>query len=152
MMTRDDIRASLDHGLRAAGMRRRGFVWRLEGDEVVWIIHLDRLPHGDRVAIDIGCAPVGLGPPARRAGDCPIVMGAENTALPTDLGIVRLLDLASQVDDVDRAAGVERVGEALASYVTSRRSLSELRRAFAAGEFRSALLLKEARELLEAGI
>ena len=75
-------------------------------------------------------------------------MYAEKIALTTDLDIVRLLDLSSHHDDVDRAAGVKRVGDSLASYLESRRSLSEPRRAFSADEFWSALLLKEARELL----
>ena len=151
MMTRDDIRDALDRGLRLAGMRRRGFVWRLDGDEVGWIIHLDRLPHGDRVSIDVGCAPMGQGRSARNASNCPMVMHAENLSLPMDLDVVRLLDLASSETDSDRAAEVTRLGEALARYVTGRQTLRELQRAFSSGEFRSAFLSRDVRDLLEGG-
>jgi hypothetical protein len=148
-MRRDDIRNSLDPGLQAVGMRRRGFEWRLEGDEVMWIVYLDRLPHGDRVGIDVGCEPIGQGPPARRASDCPIVMHAENIALPKDLDVTRLLDLSSSDAEADRAAGVTLLGDALATYITGRQTLRELQKAFAAGEFQSAFLSNEARELLK---
>jgi hypothetical protein len=148
--TREAVGNALSAGLATAGIRGRGNTWRLKGEEVAWVVHLDRLPHGDRVAIDVGCTvdPVANSP--RRASDCPIVFHAENMTLRSGLDVVELLDLESSISESTRLADVSRLGETLAQYIGHRQTLAALRAAYAAGEFRSAFISREARESLEA--
>jgi len=150
-MTRDDVLQVLREALASHAMTNRGSVWQHSGPEVHWVLHLDRLPHGNRLAIDVGAALIdGTGRLPARATDCPLVMHAENMALGDAPAVMPVVDLDSSLADEDRRVDLERIARALGVYVADRGTLDALRRAYRAGELRSAFIDKAVREVLEA--
>ena len=57
-MTREDVAAHLAPTLKTAGMRKRRYWWYWTGEEVTWAFHIDKLPYGNRIGLNLMCAPL----------------------------------------------------------------------------------------------
>lgn len=142
---RDTIAASLHD----SGFTGRGAIWRRRGKDVQWVVHIDRLPYGSRLAVDIGLD-LQLDSTPRRPTDCPILLHIENLKLSTSLNILEALDLDSGLADSDRAHELTALAEALASYISDRLTFDSVRDSYRVGDFASGFIHKNARALLEA--
>ena len=155
MIEYSDVRNALDSGLRAseAGLVGSGSTWRVSTPQLIWILHLDRLPYGHQFGVDLGVHIKGLGgsTASLRPTDCPILLHLENIPLSDGLErteIVRSLDLDADMPDEDRRLTIERVGSVLGAFVQSHGTLQDLRTAYAEGALASAFIRKDARTLL----
>ncbi len=140
----------ISDGLKAAGLRGRGSVWRMKGEEVQWVVHIDDLPFGHRLGVDIGLdlQPVTT---SQRPTDCPVLLHLENLPLAQELEIVASLDLESGFAPDRRREELERAAGALAAYLAEHLTLNAVRAAYRSGDFASAFIRKDARAVLEAG-
>lgn len=147
-MNWESARSVLGVALRASGFAGRGAIWRLSGPDVQWTVHIDRLPYGQRLGIDIGLD-LDADPAPKRPTDCPILLHLENLK-PFDKGrVVEALDLSSSLDDERRAAVLEESMVTLGRYLAERLTLEAIRASFRAGEFESGFVHKDARAALE---
>ena len=136
-------------GLEAAGLRGRGSVWRMSGPAVEWVVHIDHVPHGNRLAVDIGLDLQSAAPP-RRPTDCPVLLHLENVPVAKEFAVVESLDLDSGLTADRRRHELQSTTRALADYLTEHLTLSAARAAYRAGDFASAFVRKDARTILEA--
>jgi hypothetical protein len=150
-----EVSAILGETFRSVSMAGRGRVWRAEFPEVSWLIELDKLPYGHRLALDLGlhlaAVDVGSSRPAR-ATDCSVLMHLENLPMAPDLEkstIIRAFDLDSDIDDNERRAVLEQIGRAVAAYVIGHSTLGSVREALVAGDLASAFIRRDARRVLE---
>ncbi len=148
MTTIDSVRQFVANSLEASGLRGRGAVWRLKGPEVQWIIHLDQLPYGDRLGVDIGLdLQVETAP--RRPTDCPVLLHLENMPFAADLAIEMALDLNSGMEPDRRRKELTAAGQAVGTYLAAHVTIDQVKDAFRAGDFRSGFIHKDARAFLE---
>lgn len=136
--------------LKAAGLRGRGSVWRLKSPEVQWVVHIDELPYGNRLGVDIGLDLQSATTP-QRPTNCPILVHLENLPPAKDLSVVAALDLDSGLAPDLRREELEEATRALAGYLAGHLTLKAVRVAYSAGDFASAFIRKDARATLEAG-
>jgi hypothetical protein len=148
------VSSVLGDALTTASLKGSRHQWRARGDEIIWIVELDELPHGRQLGIDIGVwlKVLGSAEPAR-ATDCPVLVHIENLPLlDVDRAVIlQSLDLDSSMGEAERTDAVRRLGEGLARYIRGCRSLPELRQAYRRGDLTSAFIQKDARGVLEAG-
>ena len=111
---------------REFGLRGRSSLWRHAGREVQWIVHIDRLPFGERVGVDIGLD-LQTGSRPRRPTDCGILLHLENMPFVTDTWITRALDLDSRLDEQQRHHDIVEALRALCKYIAVRGTLDEVR-------------------------
>lgn len=140
----------LSESLKVGGFGGRGAVWRMKGSEVQWVVHIDELPYGNRLGVDIGLELQPATTP-HRPTDCPILLHLENVPVARDSAVVEALDLDSGLAPDQRRQELEDVTRALATYLTGHLTLSAVRGAYRAGDLGSAFIRKDARAILEAG-
>jgi len=143
-----DLKIWVANTFRSAGILGRGNVWRLKGRGVQWVVHLDKAPCTGRLGVDIGLDLQSETTP-RLPTDCPILTHLENMPFAGGFETTSAFDLRSPLSPDRRRAEVEGVVGELARYVLNRATLNDVRAAYFEGEFDSAFVLKEARELLE---
>jgi hypothetical protein len=118
----------ISNSLKAAGLRGRGSVWRMRGPEVQWVVHIDELPSGNRLGVDIGLdlqsATTPQGPT-----DCPVLLHLENVPFAKDFAVVASLDLDTELAPDRRRQELESVTAALAAYLAEHLTLSAVRAA-----------------------
>src|ERR1700730_14700978 len=101
MMTSYELHALLREEMAKVGFIKQGRTWLRSTDELLWLVQLDRSPHGQRFSLDIGVALLG-GPGNAvpdKAGDCPILVHLENLPLVASRQIsdARFSDFRSSV-------------------------------------------------------
>jgi len=143
-------KAWISDRLKAAGLRGRGSVWRMKGQEVQWVIHIDDLPYGHRLGVDIGLDLQSATTP-QRPTDCSVLLHLENLPFAQELQVVASLDLDSGFASDRRRQELDRAIGALADYLGEHLTLSAVRSAYRSGDFASAFIRKDARAALEAG-
>ena len=126
----------------------RGSVWRRRGSDVQWVVHIDQLPYGHRLGIDIGLDLQTESTPARPT-DCAILLHVENLGIVDQSLILQALDLDSSIPDADRREALEGAASALGEYIAARLGLDAVRDAYRYQEFNSGFIRKDARESLE---
>jgi hypothetical protein len=136
--------------LRTAGLQGRGSIWRMKGQEVQWVVHIDELPYGNRLGVDIGLDLQSATTP-QRPTNCPVLLHLENLPAAKDFPVVESLDLDSGLAPDRRRQELEEATQALAGYLADHLTLSAVRAAYRAGDFGSAFIRKDARAILEAG-
>lgn len=141
-------RAWIADALKRSGLRGRGDVWRLQGSEVQWVVHIDQLPYGNRLGVDIGLDLQTHSTP-RRPTDCPILLHFENLPVARDFAVSMALDLDSGLDSDQRRRELEGVTRALGDYLAERLTLVAVREAYRSGDFGSAFIHKIARATLD---
>lgn len=148
MTTRQSTRDTIANALRSTGFTGRGSVWRRRGSGVQWVVHIDQLPYGNRLGIDVG---IGLQTDAtpRLPTDCPIMLGLENLHLIDGSLVLQALDVDSSLADGDRQDVLEGAVTTLGEYIAERLSFAAIQDAYRAGDFNSAFVHKDARAVLE---
>ncbi len=141
-------RTQIADALRDSGLQGRGWVWRLEGPEVQWVVHIDQLPYGNRLAVDIGLDLQTESTP-RRPTDCPILLHLENLPVARDLAVSRALDLDSHLSENQRARELEAAARMLGEYLSKRVTLASVRDAYRSGDFGSGFIHKDVRAVLD---
>jgi hypothetical protein len=144
------VKSWISDSLKAAGLRGRGSVWRMKGPEVQWVVHIDELPYGNRLGVDIGLD-LQVATTPQRPTDCPVVLHLENVPLAEDYAVVASLDLDSGLAPDRRRQELESVARRLAEYLAEHLTLSAVRAAYRAGDLGAAFIHKGARAILEAG-
>lgn len=144
------VKGWIADSLKAAGFRGRGTVWRLKGPEVQWVVHIDELPYGNRLGVDIGLD-LQLATTPRRPTDCPILLHLENVPLSEGYALVEALDLDSGLAPDLRRHELEHIARRVADYLAEHLTLSAVRAAYRAGDLGAAFIHKDARATLEAG-
>jgi hypothetical protein len=134
--------------LKARGLRGRGSLWRYLGPDVQWIIHIDELPYGQRLGIDVGLDLQAV-EMRRMPTECPILLHLENMPLAADLDVFASLDLDSNLTADARIGNLTAALDALIDYVSRHQTLEQVREAYRAGDFRSAFIHKDTRASLE---
>lgn len=137
--------------LNAGGMSGRGSVWRARGEDVQWVVHIDELPFGNRLGIDIGLD-LQPAPAPRRPTDCPVLLHLENMPFAQEVEVVASLDLDSGLSADSRHRQLEKAADELACYLTGHLTMSAVRHAYSSGQFAAAFIRKDARTALEAGV
>jgi hypothetical protein len=150
MINTKTARTWIGDELTSAGLRRHGAVWRLQGADVQWVVHIDRLPFGHRLGVDIGLD-LRADSAAGRPTDCPILLHLENVSAIQDVPVVAALDLDSGLDDDERRRELGAAVRAVAFYLREHLTLSSVREAYVRGDFTSAFIHKDARTVLEGG-
>jgi hypothetical protein len=148
MMTIEATRDVIGASLRRTGLAGRGSVWRRRGSDVQWVVHIDQLPYGHRLGIDIGLDLQTESTPARPT-DCAILLHVENLGIVDQSLILQALDLDSSIADADRRETLEGAASALGEYIAARLGLDAVRDAYRYQEFNSGFIRKDARESLE---
>lgn len=144
------VKAWISANLKAGGLRGRGSVWRLKGQEVQWVVHIDELPYGNRLGVDIGLdLQVGTSP--QRPTDCPVLLHLENSPPAGGVEVVAALDLDSGLAPDQRRQALETAARDLAAYLAEHLTISSVRAAYRAGDFQAAFIHKDARAILESG-
>lgn len=143
-------KAWISDGLKAAGLHGRGSVWRMKGQEVQWVVHVDDLPYGHRLGVDIGLDLQTVTTP-QRPTDCSVLLHLENLPLAQELELVASLDMDSGFASDRRSQELDRAAGALADYLGEHLTLSAVRFAYRSGDFAAAFIRKDARAILEAG-
>ena len=62
---------------KAASMRRRRFWWYWSSEEIAWAFRVEKLPYGNRIGMDLMCAPLVSGfetPATLKSDDYPLVI------------------------------------------------------------------------------
>lgn len=142
------VKTWISDNLKAAGLRGRGSVWRMKGPDVQWIVHIDELPYGPRLGVDIGLELQANTTPARPT-DCPVLLHLENVPLAEKYQVVASLDLASDLAPDRRHQELESVIRELADYLAGHLTLGSVRAAYRAGDFKAAFIHKDARTSLD---
>lgn len=145
-----EVKIWISQNLQAAGLRGRGAVWRLKSPEVQWVVHIDDLPYGNRLGVDIGLDLQSITTP-RRPTDCPVLLHLENLPITREVKVVESLDLDSGLASDQRRQELERGVDALADYIREHLTLRAVRAAYRDGDFASAFIQKDARAVLEDG-
>ena len=140
----------ISDSLKVAGLRGRGSVWRMKGPEVQWIVHIDELPYGNRLGVDIGLD-LQSATTLKRPTDSAVLLHLENVPFARDFEVVASLDLESGLAPNRRRRELEGVATALAEYLAEHLTLDAVRAAYLAGDLRSAFIRKDARATLESG-
>lgn len=144
------VKSWISDTLKGAGFRGRGSVWRMKGQEVQWVVHIDELPYGNRLRVDIGLdLQVGTTPP--RPTDCPVLLHLENAPPAESYEVVAALDLDSGLVQDQRRQELETVVRDLAAYLAELLTMSSVRAAYRAGDLNAAFIRKDARATLESG-
>lgn len=144
------VKTWISDGLKAAGLRGRGSVWRLKGPEVQWVVHIDELPYGNRLGVDIGLD-LQVATTPRWPTDCPVLLHLENAPPVMDNDVVASLDLDSGIAPDQRRQQLEGTIRELANYLAEHVTMSSVRAAYRNGDFAAAFIHKDARATLESG-
>lgn len=140
-MTRQEVRDCLHEGLSRCGFRRRGYEWVWESPQVRWRVFLDRLPFGNRVAVEV----FGV---LRDEGfmDGYHTLTGSSFPLRADAGALRLNTQESlhtlcfldqgEMSDERRGQAFTHVGGALGEYLTGLSSTEALIESYALGHLR----------------
>ena len=146
-LTRDDVVSQMTPVFKAASMRRRRFWWYWSGEEIAWAFRVEKLPYGNRIGMDLMCAPLVSGfetPATLKGDDYPLVIFSPDWNIDPNVNIQMLEDLGcAQLDDERRRELLARFACMLVDYLHSHSTAEALVRAYAAGEYRSSFLRKE---------
>jgi hypothetical protein len=165
MMTSYELHVLLRDVMAKEGFVKQGPTWVSSTDELLWIVQLGRSPYGERFSLDIGVAPLRITTNAAlaRPSDCPILMHLENLSLtlPSQVQDTRFsdfrsaaivgFDLTREMDAEKRRQLVTSIIEALSNYIKSIVNERDLRDRYEAGDFKSALIRKDVKQLLALG-
>ena len=148
-LTRDDVVSQLAPVFKAAGMRKRRFWWYWSSEEVAWAFRVEKLPYGNRIGMDLMCAPLVSGfetPATLKSDDYPLVIFSPDWNIDPNVNIQMLEDLGcAQLGDERRRELLARFACMLVDYLHSHSTAEALVRAYAAGEYRSSFLRRELR-------
>ena len=146
-LTREDVAAHLAPTLKAAGMRKRRYWWYWTGEEVTWAFHIDKLPYGNRIGLNLMCAPLAPGfetPATLKSDDYPLYFFLSGWEIAPDVGVELLEDLGwERLGDEERRELLTRLAHMLVDYMRAHSTAESLVRAYAAGEYRGSFVLKE---------
>lgn len=142
------VRDQIAEALGEFGIRGRGSIWRVRGSQVQWVVRLDHLPRGHRFGIDIGLD-LQTNTARRLPTDCAILLHLENLPGARDLPIPMTLALDSNLPWDERLQVLDVAGRVLGAFISDRLTLSDIRASFRAGDFDSAIIVKDARTVLE---
>ena len=146
-MTREDVAAHLAPTLKTAGMRKRRYWWYWTGEEVTWALHIDKLPYGNRIGLNLMCAPLAPGfetPATLKSDDYPLYFFLSGWEIAPDVGVELLEDLGwERLGDEERRELLTRFAHMLVDYMRAHSTAESLVRAYAAGEYREAFIRKE---------
>ena len=146
-MTREDVAAHLAPTLKTAGMRKRRYWWYWTGEEVTWAFHIDKLPYGNRIGLNLMCAPLAPGfetPATLKSDDYPLYFFLSGWEIAPDVGVELLEDLGwERLGDEERRELLTRFAHMLVDYMRAHSTAESLVRAYAAGEYRGSFVLKE---------
>ena len=146
-MTREDVAAHLAPTLKMAGMRKRRYWWYWTGEEVTWAFHIDKLPYGNRIGLNLMCAPLAPGfetPATLKSDDYPLYFFLSGWEIAPDVGVELLEDLGwERLGDEERRELLTRLAHMLVDYMRAHSTAESLVRAYAAGEYREAFIRKE---------
>ena len=146
-LTREDVVAHLAPTLKAAGMRKRRYWWYWTGEEVTWAFHIDKLPYGNRIGLNLMCAPLAPGfetPATLKSDDYPLYFFLSGWEIAPDVGVELLEDLGwERLGDEERRELLTRLAHMLVDYMRAHSTAESLVRAYAAGEYREAFIRKE---------
>lgn len=152
MLSKSDIRDCLHEGLSEAGFKRQGLTWKYDGKEVSWRIHLDKRPNLGDYCIEVWLRPGGhefKSLPPMDANYAPIATWAD-IILPEKFNVEIMTNPSdNRVSDLERRDGLRRIGYALGNYAIKHSTTDSLLTAYSNGNFKSALILKEVRALLD---
>lgn len=151
MTTFFEARQYFEDSLRRGGFRGRGATWRLQGDGVAWVVHVERPPKGNRIAIEIGLN-LWAEPEYLRANDCPMILYPEVMPLLDVYSFRMASDLESGMESDARHQALVGAGDKLVAYLKDHLTREAVLASYRAGEFRSAFIRKDAREYLDAGV
>jgi len=143
------LKAWLGDSLKAAGLRGRGAVWRMEGVDVQYVVHIDRPPYGKRLAVEIGLD-LQSAVQRPRATDCQIVLYLEFLPFARRSEVAEALDLDSNLAPEQRRRELDDAVAGLGRYLADHVTLAAVRAAYRAGDFRAGFVHKDARKVLEA--
>lgn len=147
MIARVTVKAWIADSLRAGGLRGRGRVWRLKGQEVQWVVRIDEPPRHNHLAVDVGLDLQSVTTPSS-PNYCPIYLALEHMPFAGDSAIVEAMDFDSRVLPKWRKREIEDVTGALTSYMAERMTLSAVRAAYRNGEFKAGFIHKDVRGVL----
>ena len=146
-LTRDDVVSQMTPVFKAASMRRRRFWWYWSSEEIAWAFRVEKLPYGNRIGMDLMCAPLVSGfetPATLKGDDYPLVIFSPDWNVDPNVNTQMLEDLGcAQLDDERRRELLTRFACMLVDYLHSHSTAEALVRAYAAGEYRSSFLRKE---------
>ncbi len=150
MIETTTVKTWISDSLKEAGLRGRGSIWRLKGPEVQWVVHIDELPYGNRLGVDIGLD-LQVATTPQRPTDCPILLHLENAPLTEAYEVVPSLDLDSGLDPDRRRHELESAVRELADYLAGHLTMSAVRAAYRGGDLAAAFIHKDARAILDSG-
>ena len=149
-LTREDVAAHLAPTLKTAGMRKRRYWWYWTGEEVTWAFHIDKLPYGNRIGLNLMCAPLAPGfetPATLKSDDYPLAPFLANWEIGPDVDVGMLEDLGwERLGDEERRELLTRFAHMLVDYMRAHSTAESLVRAYAAGEYCGSFVLKELQE------
>jgi hypothetical protein len=167
-MNSRELRALLNDILTSTGFSRQdSSTWVKAADGLSWTMELDRSPYGPSYSLDIGGMPPGFRVTNEkmsgfsRAGNCPIMVHLNGLPLPSPSAVrgTRIdgfatavpiaLDLDSELDDEVRREILREGLRELSNYIGSINNIGKLRLHYENGDFASAYIRWDLRELLE---
>ena len=99
-LTRDDVVSQMTPVFKAASMRRRRFWWYWSSEEIAWAFRVEKLPYGNRIGMDLMCAPLVSGfetPATLKGDDYPLVIFSPDWNIDPNVNIQMLEDLGCAV-------------------------------------------------------
>lgn len=144
------VKTWISDSLKASGFRGRGSVWRMKGLDLQWVVHIDELPYGNRLGVDIGLD-LQVATTPQRPTDCPVLLHLENVPLAEGYEVVAALDLDSGLVPDRRRQELESVVRELADYLAEHLTISSVRAAYRTGDLEAAFIHKDARATLNSG-
>lgn len=153
-MTPQELRRLVNDTLVAAGFTKHFKSWILSGDEVSWIVSIDKRPSTMRYSLELGTdfhsIPKDKSP--QDSNHCQIVLYPERLDLKqgVEFGVAlgEALDLGAELDDDERESRIRDAVNASVGFMQDRTTIEALSRSFYAGEL-IGFVLKQARALLE---
>lgn len=135
------------NGLMPSGTRQR----RLETEEFVWLVYLDRPPYGARAVPEIGLwIRHQSETEPTRANNCPIIIYPELFLEGDERGaFTEALDGDIQLSHEVRAQAVEGAADAIVSLIQSIPDLRALKMLYEDGRLRGAAVRADQRRFLE---
>lgn len=148
VLTEAVMREVLAEEFAQAGLRGRGNFWRLSSPETHWVVHLDRLPYGNRFGLELGLnlSMEKRSPPLK---DCELILYVEQLPLGVDFDPAWVLDLNRPPSPV-HVDHVRTLAKAVSAYVLGATTLATVRAKFQAGEFRTCFITRDGARILAA--
>jgi hypothetical protein len=152
MIDSRQLRQAIAQRFLLNSVSRNQKVWRLETEELLWLVELDRRPYGARFALDLGVhvKSLHLLGEAERPGNCliePILDRLPLGEWVDEITLARAFDLGSTLDDQSRLAALDATVDGLCSYMASTQTVEDLITRYRRGDLKGAAIVGEASEL-----